>query len=70
MNKWTLKRAANELETLSDQSDNEVADLEDEVIHLIEAGADLVPLPSFVGLCKCGLHLAQTVSKSSYTTRH
>ncbi len=43
----TLKRAINEFKVLSDLSEDEIADLEDEVIHLIEAWADLVP-PSFL----------------------
>ena len=46
MNQRTLRRAANEFKILSDLSEDEIADLEDEVIHLIEAGADLVPPPS------------------------
>ena len=40
------QRAANEFKTSSDLSEDEIADLEDEVIHRIEAGADLVPFPS------------------------
>ncbi len=43
MNQRTLRRVANEFKVLSDLSRDEIADLEDEVIHLIEAGADLVP---------------------------
>lgn len=45
-----INSAPNEFKTLSDLSDDEIADLEDEGIRLIEAGADLVPLPSFLCL--------------------
>ena len=46
MNQQTLRRATNEFKVLSDLSEDEIADLEDEVIYLIETGADLVPPPS------------------------
>ena len=57
MNQRTLRRAAGHFKTLSDLSDDEVENLEDEVINLIEAGANLVP-PLFGFLCRNGLCLA------------
>ena len=53
MNQPTLRRAANEFKTLSDLSEDEIADLEDEVIHRIEAGADL-PFPSLSAFANVG----------------
>ncbi len=42
MNQRTLRRAASQFKTLSDLSEDEIEDLEDKVINLIEAGANLV----------------------------
>ena len=41
-------------EYLSDLSEDEIADLEDKVIHLIKAGADLVPPLSLSTLANVG----------------
>ena len=54
MNQRTLRRAAGQFKTLSDLSDDEVENLEDEVINLIEAGANLVPSPSSVSSAEMG----------------
>ena len=42
------------IETVSGLSEDEIADLEDEVIHLISAGADLVPPHSLSTLADVG----------------
>ena len=43
MNQRKLRRATSQFKTLSDLSEDEIEDLEDEVINLIDAGANLVP---------------------------
>ena len=64
MNQRTLRRAANEFRVLSDLSEDEIADLEDEVISH-RSRSRLGPSSFFVYLCKCGSYLAETVSKRS-----
>lgn len=44
MNQWTLKRATNRFKVLFNLSEDETTDFEKEVIYLIEARADLLPL--------------------------
>ena len=38
MNQRILRRVVSQLKTLSDQTEDDVADLEDEVFYIIEAG--------------------------------
>lgn len=42
------------IERVSDLSEDEIADLEDEAIHLIKVGVDLVPRPSLSTLANMG----------------
>lgn len=45
MNQRILRWVVNEFKVLSDLFEDEFADLEDEVIYLIKAGTNLVPIP-------------------------
>ena len=49
--------SSHSIERVSNLSEDEIADLEGEVIHLIEAGADLVPPSFLVYSCRWGVNI-------------